>query len=285
MLSKLANRKNADERLWYGKFQNITNTTHWHNECELIYVETGSLSVIIEEESYIVSEGQSIYIKGNVSHRISSANDTVISCIQFSPVLLKEITTKKTLSSPIILENQAIKDAMMIIHKEFKEKNTFFQLKIEAIIQDLFVSIFRTEATEDNNAPKSSTLTLSEIIDIINKEYQFITFEDAANRMYFSKSYFSKVFKRFTGMNFSTYLNLVRIEKSIEMLHEGKLKITEIAIQSGFNSIRNFNRTFYKYTGYSPRNLPSDFQLDYKLLKTTPNERFNPTFDGYKELT
>ncbi len=284
MLSKLANRKNTDERIWYGKFQNITNALHWHNECELIYVESGSLSVIIEDKSYLVSEGYSIFVKSDSSHRIFSEKDTVLSCIQFSPFLIKEITAKKALVSPLIQENQSIKETMQIIHREFSEKKSFFQLRIEALIQDIFVSVFRTEPTEKINRQKDVALTFSELLDTINTEYQFITFEEAANRMYFSKSYFSKVFKRFSGMNFSTYLNLVRIEKAIEMLDEGKLKITNIATRSGFNSIRNFNRIFYKYTGYSPRTLPSNFELDFKPQKIQ-NERFDPTFDGYKELT
>lgn len=284
MLSKLANRKNADERIWYGKFQNITNTFHWHNECELIYVETGSLSVIIEDESYLVPEGCSIFIKSDSSHRIFSKKDTILSSIQFSPFLIKEITTKKTLVSPLIQKTPSIKETMNLIHREFSEKKSFFQLRIESLIQDIFVSIFRTEPTEKINRQKNVVLTFSELLDTINTEYQFITFEEAANRMYFSKSYFSKVFKRFTGMNFSTYLNLVRIEKAIEMLDEGKLKITDIATRSGFNSIRNFNRIFYKYTGYSPRTLPADFELNFKSQKIE-SERFDPTFDGYKELT
>lgn len=284
MLSKLAKRKNTDERIWYGKFQNITNTLHWHNECELIYVESGSLSVIIEDKSYLVSEGYSIFVKSDSSHRIFSEKDTVLSCIQFSPFLIKEITAKKALVSPLIQENQSIKETMQIIHREFSEKKSFFQLRIEALIQDIFVSVFRTEPTEKINRQKNVALTFSELLDTINTEYQFITFEEAANRMYFSKSYFSKAFKRFSGMNFSTYLNLIRIEKAIEILDEGKLKITDIATRSGFNSIRNFNRIFYKYTGYSPRTLPSNFELDFKPQKIQ-NEQFDPTFDGYKELT
>ena len=60
-------------------------------------------------------------------------------------------------------------------------------------------------------------------------------------------------------MTFTQYLNTVRIAAALEKLKQGSMSVTEIAGSCGFNTIRNFNRVFKKYTGYSPCNIPSDY--------------------------
>ena len=39
------------------------------------------------------------------------------------------------------------------------------------------------------------------------------------------------------------------------------MTVTEVPIQSGFNTIRNFNRIFREYTGYTPKELPDNYVL------------------------
>lgn len=53
-------------------------------------------------------------------------------------------------------------------------------------------------------------------------------------------------------MTFNDYLSNERIQRATRLLCEEALPITEIAYQSGFQSISNFNRVFNKITHYSP---------------------------------
>lgn len=59
-----------------------------------------------------------------------------------------------------------------------------------------------------------------------------------------SKDYFSKVFRNVTGTNYSKWLNMIRLEKAIELMTESQMSLTEIAMFSGFQSISSFNRVF-----------------------------------------
>ena len=36
---------NNNEKVWVGKYQNSHNISHWHNDCELIYVCQGEIAV------------------------------------------------------------------------------------------------------------------------------------------------------------------------------------------------------------------------------------------------
>ncbi len=67
-----------------------------------------------------------------------------------------------------------------------------------------------------------------------------------------SRDYFSRIFKNVTGMNYSRWLNTVRLEKASELLTEEGRSLTEIAMLSGFQSIPSFNRVFREEKGMAP---------------------------------
>ena len=94
---------------------------------------------------------------------------------------------------------------------------------------------------------------LQDLLSYMDEHYaDNITLEFAASRMNFSNSHFSKTFKKLMGINFVTYLNLVRVERAASQLRNTGKKITDVALSCGFNNIRTFNRVFKEITGYTP---------------------------------
>jgi len=67
-----------------------------------------------------------------------------------------------------------------------------------------------------------------------------------------SPFYFCKQFKRATGINFSSYVARLRVEKAKNLLLNPNYHITEIAYAVGFGSLSHFNRTFLQLAGFSP---------------------------------
>ena len=67
-----------------------------------------------------------------------------------------------------------------------------------------------------------------------------------------STFYFCKMFKKFTGINFTDYLSRLRIEKSKNLLLNPNLRVSEIAFEVGFQSLTHFNRVFKRILGQSP---------------------------------
>ena len=73
-----------------------------------------------------------------------------------------------------------------------------------------------------------------------------------AERAGISRDYFSRIFKNVTGMNYSKWLNMIRLEKASELLTEPGRTLTEVAMLSGFQSIPSFNRVFREEKGMAP---------------------------------
>ena len=82
-----------------------------------------------------------------------------------------------------------------------------------------------------------------------------LSLPQVARAVNMSATYFSKRFKEATGMTFIDYLGRVRIEKAKNLLQNPNLRVSAIALDVGFQSLSQFNRTFKKITGRSPKQL------------------------------
>jgi AraC-like DNA-binding protein len=67
-----------------------------------------------------------------------------------------------------------------------------------------------------------------------------------------SPSYVSRHFKQETGRTFGDYLAGLRIEKAKPLLQHPNLRVSQVALEVGFGSVSQFNRTFKRLTGRSP---------------------------------
>ncbi len=72
-----------------------------------------------------------------------------------------------------------------------------------------------------------------------------------------SKAHFARSFKQAFGVPPHRYLLTRRIERASALLRDSNLPITEIAFQTGWESLGTFGRTFRDITGYITRGRPS----------------------------
>ena len=91
--------------------------------------------------------------------------------------------------------------------------------------------------------------------DYIDKNYMCdeISLRSVANAVGLSPNYFSALFKKEVGQNFSDYLTKIRILKSKDLLSCTSKLIYEVAFEVGFRDYRYFSQIFKKHTGQTPR--------------------------------
>lgn len=273
MLGIYEKRKFSDgEKVWLGRYKNLTNVLHWHFESEIIRIVKGCAKIKIGKYLFEAQKGDCFFCGGEELHYIISKKDTEIDIAIFDEKLYPEITGKYRLITPHLPSGIPVKEIFSDIKKELTDKGQFYKEVIQNKTENLIIDIFRKCEFEINERETSLHKAL---ITKINKEYSFITFEDAVSYSGYSASHFSKIFKAFTGMTFSEYLNVIKIENAIILLKEN-LTMTTISQKCGFSTIRNFNRVFKKITGCTPLSLPSDFTIDTGL-RISGAEFFDPT--------
>ena len=72
-------------------------------------------------------------------------------------------------------------------------------------------------------------------------------------------SAFCRFFKEKSGKSLSEFVSDMRISYACRLIIEGKMSVSQICFESGFNNISNFNRTFKKHTGFTPTNYFLEF--------------------------
>lgn len=79
-----------------------------------------------------------------------------------------------------------------------------------------------------------------------------LSLDRVSQAVHASKYYFSKQFKRATGMSLPEYVSRVRLESAKHLLLNRNSRVGEIAFRVGFASITQFNRIFKRTLGQSP---------------------------------
>jgi AraC-like DNA-binding protein len=96
-----------------------------------------------------------------------------------------------------------------------------------------------------------------------------------------SATYFSKHFKQVTGMSFIDYLGRVRVQRAKSFLQNPSLRVGSIAFEVGFRSVSQFNRTFKKMMGRSPKTFRSGSEpAGLRFAKTSPDHELSRTGTG-----
>ncbi len=78
-----------------------------------------------------------------------------------------------------------------------------------------------------------------------------ISRDDVAAIACMTPAYFSRYFKAKTGLSYQDYIQKIRMEEAQKMLRKG-MSVKEASAKVGYSDRNYFNRTFKKYTGYTP---------------------------------
>lgn len=260
MLGIYEKRRFADgEKVWLGRYKNLTNLLHWHFECEIIRVVAGCARIKIGDALFDAVEGDCYFCLGGELHYIVGAPDSLIEVLILDQGITEGLTDQYTVASPKLAEGERVRLAFEAIKKERSQKEPFYREAMEHLARGLILTLLRQAPVRREGGVE----LYRELINKIHREFADITFEEAVRFSGYSPSHFSKVFRRLAGMRFTQYLNMVKVEHAVLLLQrEPSVTVTAVSRQCGFSTVRNFNRVFKAVTGYSPAALPKDFTTD-----------------------
>jgi two-component system, response regulator YesN len=92
------------------------------------------------------------------------------------------------------------------------------------------------------------------IVQYVDENYCYeLTLSGIAAMFHLNETYLSGLFKQHAGLTFSDYVTKLRMEKAEQLLQDGVLKLTDIAMLVGYSSASYFSTSFKKYYGMSPK--------------------------------
>jgi AraC family L-rhamnose operon transcriptional activator RhaR len=159
------------------------------------------------------------------------------------------------------IEIEAIYKKML---EEFTNQEDGYIELLRVYLTELLIKIFRSfkksSNTERNIIPHNDKL-IEKSIQYLKENYSISAkLADLAAQSFLSPTYFCKLFKDYTGITVSEYVQKLRIEEACTLLKHTDNKIIVIAQKVGYKDIKHFNELFKKLTGMTP----SVYKKSYK---------------------
>lgn len=265
-------------KVWVGKYRNSHNLLHWHYDCEFIYVEHGSIDVFCEKKKHHLCDGDALFTdSGQLHYQRACEPDTVLIAILFDYNIVRPFLEQYQLSCPKLYNHYPIPQYYRRLYDILRARQPFYGEEAHCAVREMMIEVFRGEQLVHRIESDRTEEAFKKLLEDIQERYAEYSYEEAVSSMGMSDAYFSRYFKAMTGTTFSQYLNYVRTDHAIRLLHSGKnLTMTEISEQCGFTTIRSFNRIFREFTGSAPSRLPKEFVLSEQY--SYPSDKaFDPT--------
>ena len=243
---------------------------HWHDEFEIIYVRSGFLTVSISGESYIGKTGDAFVVSPGNLHLMGSQTGTVdyytflfpLKYISFrtddmlDEKLLEPLNSGHLMICPRV--NDTAKELCEQLIKIYEAKNDESESKIttqvrtKIILLQFILEMWKKGFVIENDT-SGRNIVEKEMVSYIQQNFTGkISLKEFGEQFHLSEKYISRYFKEHFHITLSQYITHLRLEHAKQLLQDTDIPVTEIAMQSGYQNVSYFIRSFKKTYGVSP---------------------------------
>ena len=216
----------------------------------LLLVNSGELEVAYDDKCKILKKGNFVIYKPEEKHYYKSISETSSFWMHFGGTAVDEILSSYSLDTGIYMTeyNMTVFSTYSDLIRQYNQPNLRNYTNGTLLILLAHIANMVNEA-HIKKIPEA----ISEIITYINMNYnKQHTIEELSQKVGYSKSRFSHLFKEITNMTPLTYLNDIRLRNACEMLTGTSCSIGEVALSCGFEDQMYFCRVFKKKYDISP---------------------------------
>ena len=245
---------------------NYYRDKHWHRSIEIFAVCSGGLEFYIDDRKWHLEEGNFMIVNSNEVHSIDSPleNETIV--LQIPLKMFEDYFTGEQFiwfSHEPGRRDERFMELLGELYRvyssgeygsDMKSKGIFYQ------IMYLLVKDYRLAEADEASVRKNRNLNkLSAITSYIKDNYTGdMSLEEVAHIFDYSPNYLSRMFRKYAGITFKSYVQSIRLRYAVKDLESGKYGVTEAALRNGFSGSRALARAFQKKYGI----LPSDYRRE-----------------------
>lgn len=250
---------------------------HRHTAFELSLICSGSGTYRAGDRSYQFCKGDIFLFSSNEPHcivEVFGGEDLDIMNLQFEPRFIwstENLLFQVQYPDVFFNRNETYAHRLSVretpgaeiarrlqeVEREFRQGKTDYKLMVKLQILELLVLIRREYADCFTKSAERINVTylaqMERALDYINQNLTGdLQLEQVAKEAAMSPAYFSTLFKKLNGLTLWEYIQSRRIELAMDQLLSTDRNVSEIAMECGYNSISNFNRSFKMVTGQTP---------------------------------
>ncbi len=261
--------------------QKTPRIMHWHDCLEIDWVESGRGVNYIADREYLLEPGQ-LFLINNIDRHIAVTDGSLdMRIVIFEPSLLWKTAPEQQDSlrmfypvgeqqgnlAQLSEENLDRAHTLMLeMEAEWNEKARGYEMMLRAKLMELLAILYRA-APETMEAKEAAALRkgyqrIRPAVNYIQSHFaEPLSLETLASLCGMSRTYFCTLFKKTMGMTYGSYVEKIRVNRACMLLATGDLPVLDIALESGFTSLSNFNATFKASCGKTPSQYRRDLPL------------------------
>ncbi|ETX11374.1 AraC family transcriptional regulator [Marinomonas ushuaiensis DSM 15871] len=219
---------------------------HHHSWYQLMYASKGILHVEYQNQIMLVPPQKAVWLAPTCDHRITAPIGAKFHSLYFRPDVVAKMSDKNKVLDITPLARELILSIGNISHKQVLDKTE--QRLIQVLIDQL--------ALQSNNALSlliPSDKRLNQLItQLIKEPSNSLSIEEWSTTLAISSRTITRIFNKEVGVGFKEWRQKVRLLEAVNLLEQGEMSVTEIALEIGYNSPSAFTYAFKQVFENSP---------------------------------
>lgn len=250
--------------------------THWHEEAEFFLLLEGEILFQVDTDYFTLRPGEAVFIESGDIHAAYAVKDTPcrFCALVFHPDLLASAqydTIQQTVILPLQEKRQSFPrhitssvpwQGELLLHLErmmeaYDNKMPGFESFMKGTLLIMLSQIAppgrSVNYSQSAGADSTKIDRLKKVILYIQDNYQEpIRTRDLSELIPMSEGQFCRFFKSMTRKTPVDYINSYRIRQAAALLQQSDRKISDIAMDAGFDNVSYFIKVFRKAMNCSP---------------------------------
>ncbi len=223
-------------------------SSHLHQCFEIIIILSGKMNIKVDDKLFSLEKNEALLIFPNQIHELESTKSEHVLCI-FSPKLVQAYATK--LNNKIPINNKFCPDVYLINMLNSFNLTASSLAEKKGLLYSLCGQFDKTAEYAEKKA--DSEKLLYKIFSFVESEFiSECSLTRLSGIIGYDYSYLSRYFKKTIGISFNSYVTHYRLSHACYLMENTEQTILQYAYNSGFSSLRNFNRCFKEYLGITP---------------------------------
>ncbi len=249
----------------FEKNQQLLAYLHYHNEFELLVATKGTLCIQVEEKSYVIPEGEGIFINSGRLHTITAYDEGVHGFIavvfDYTLVCNEHEAVFTRYLQPLITGSLRIREklsaevcqGLRCICGAYETGDFGCELYIKQCLLSCIYLLVKDAESVKPSLENSRSLLVKEVLDYIRQNYgESVSLAQLAQQVHVSKEYLCRTFRALSDSTPIEFLNRYRIRQSTFLLVQTDKSVSEIAQSCGFNHSSYYGKLFLEYIGCTP---------------------------------
>jgi len=235
---------------------------HQHKKDQMIYIEGSVAYLHTPEKSFLLPARHFVWIPAETRHAIEFKTHTHTSIHKsfYFPTCMPSMGTGLS-STGIYPVKSLIMEMILFIETwngNIEETDVFRFQFLETLRNVVLKTSGRPFILE---LPTTTNERVTAILQYINEHIdEPLYLEEVGKKFGFSSRSISRLFRNVLKISFSKYVTLTRVIKSLKLLLETDLSISEVAFKMGYTSLAAYSNVFFQLMNTRPAEFRRSFR-------------------------